>query len=250
MFTQEVSADIEPHTMNAALKEDILAPCLKSLSLFNDQSNELLRFLSAKSELIQVARGDLVCEKGNRSQGLFCVLSGSVKVAVISHLGNERVMEIVSAGGTFGEAAMFLERPCPIYAEALIKSQLVFFRRRMIVEAIRRYPEFALNMFSGISERVLRLVRDVEICCLQPAADRVVSFILDHATQVEQSNGAGEVRLPAGKAVIASNLNLTPETFSRELHALVDKGLIDVEKRTIRVPNLQALHTELLTEDN
>ncbi len=52
---------------------------------------------------------------------------------------------------------------------------------------------------------------------------------------------SAEVRLPAGKAIIASSLNLTPETFSRELHQLAGRGLIDVKKKTIRVHNLAAL---------
>jgi CRP-like cAMP-binding protein len=228
--------------MNAAVIEDVFIPCLRSLDLFVDQADELIRFLTVKSDLLAFSKGDLVCKKGNQACGLFCVLDGKVKVAVISHHGNERVMEIVGPGGMFGEASMFLERPCPIYAQALAKTQVVFLRKQMIVEAMRKFPEFSLALLHGMSGRVLRLIRDVEICCLQPAADRVVSYILDHAQPLQ--GGAAEVLLPAGKAVIASSLNLTPETFSRELHQLADRGLISIDRRSIyifRLCELQAL---------
>ncbi len=227
----------------------MLLPCLKSVGLFNDQSNELIRFLTQKSELIQAGRGQLICEKGAQPYGLFCVLDGSVKVAVISHLGNERVMEIVGPGGMFGEASMFTEQPCPVYAEALCKTQLVYLRRSAIIEAVRHYPEFALSLFNGMSDRLLRLVRDVEICCLQPAADRVVSYLLDNAVAQHGDSNRATVQLPAGKAIVASNLNLTPETFSRELHGLVAAGLVSVERRQVSVNDMKSLRSRLLAGD-
>jgi CRP-like cAMP-binding protein len=236
--------------MNAAIREDIFLPVLRTLALFDRQQDDLVQFLTTKSELIEAAKGDVICEKGDLPFGLFCVLLGSVKLAVISHHGNERVMEIARPGDMFGEAAMFLEQPFPVYAEALVKTQLVLFRRGMIMDAVRAYPEFALRLLNGMSKRMLRLVRDVEICCLQPASDRVLSFLLDNAEESHESRRRAEVVLPAGKAIIASNLNLTPETFSRELHQLAERGLIRVDRRTIRIHDLPALQGLLMQADS
>lgn len=232
--------------MNAALHEDIFMPCLRSLDIFRDQEEELLGFLGRKSEILEVGKGDLVCKKGTLSNGLFCVFKGNIKLAVISHNGNERVVEIVGPGGVFGEASMFLERPCPIFAEALVKTQIVYLRRGVILDAIKHYPAFALCLINDMSDRLIRLVRDVEVCCLQPAAERVMSFIIDNAKPHKQFLGAGTVELPAGKAVVASSLNLTPETFSRELHQLVGLGLIDVDRRVILVKDMAAIKKRLL----
>ncbi len=49
------------------------------------------------------------------------------------------------------------------------------------------------------------------------------------------ANLCAEVVLPAGKAVVASRLNLTPETFSRELRNLSRDGVISVERCTVLV---------------
>ncbi len=232
--------------MNAALHEDIFLPCLRSLEIFKGQSDELLGLLGRKSEILEVKKGELVCKKGKLTNGLFCIFKGNVKLAVISHNGNERVVEIVGPGGVFGEATMFLQRPCPIYAEALAKTQIVYLRRSVLIDAIMQYPEFALSLINGMSERMIRLVRDVEVCCLQPAADRVMSFILDNARPSGKGLNGAILKLPAGKAVVASNLNLTPETFSRELHHLISNDLIEVEKRVIVVKDLDAINERLL----
>jgi CRP-like cAMP-binding protein len=47
------------------------------------------------------------------------------------------------------------------------------------------------------------------------------------------SDDPDTVPLPASKALIASRLNLTPETFSRVLHDLQQRDLIAVDGRTI-----------------
>jgi CRP-like cAMP-binding protein len=67
---------------------------------------------------------------------------------------------------------------------------------------------------------------------------RLVGYLVRRA-----GNGAGPrlVTLPATKAAVASRLNLTPEHFSRLLHELAASGLLQVEGRHIRVPDVQRL---------
>ena len=45
------------------------------------------------------------------------------------------------------------------------------------------------------------------------------------------------VSLPVSKATIASRLSMTPEYFSRVLHELEAEGLIEMDRREIRIPD-------------
>ncbi len=47
--------------------------------------------------------------------------------------------------------------------------------------------------------------------------------------------------LPVSKATIASRLSLTPEYFSRVLHELESRGLIQIDRRDIRIPDPRKL---------
>jgi CRP-like cAMP-binding protein len=48
-------------------------------------------------------------------------------------------------------------------------------------------------------------------------------------------SGPVDIELPASKHIIASRLNLTPETLSRVLHSLSESGLIRVNGKRITV---------------
>ncbi len=220
-------------------------PCLSSFGVEQGLSSEIKDYFNSKVEVLERGKGELVCKKGVLNTGLFCVSKGNVKLAVISHNGNERVVEIVGPGGVFGEASMFLGQPCPVYAEALEKTEISFIKRSVILDAVHQFPVFAMGLINNLSQRLVRLVRDVEVCCLQPASERVMSFLLD-SVQKEAMGMSHIVKLPAGKAVVASSLNLTPETFSRELHTLAADDIIQVDKRYIRIKDLKMLNDRLL----
>jgi len=49
------------------------------------------------------------------------------------------------------------------------------------------------------------------------------------------------VSLPASKGTIASLLSVTPEHFSRILHELQARGLIEVDRRHIKILDAQGL---------
>ena len=55
----------------------------------------------------------------------------------------------------------------------------------------------------------------------------------DPILQVADSDVPSEIALPTSKQVIASRLNLTPETLSRIFHDLSDAGLISVQGKRI-----------------
>jgi CRP-like cAMP-binding protein len=137
---------------------------------------------------------------------------------------------------------MFLEKPYIVTAQALADSMLLHVSRQAVFEGLARDPGFARRMLAGLSRKLHGLVRDVEAYTLRSGTERVVGYLL--ADVPDGAGGNGEpvsVNLSAGKSVIASRLNMTPEHFSRILHDLAAAGTIEVEGRTIRIPSIERL---------
>ncbi|MEA3275073.1 MAG: Crp/Fnr family transcriptional regulator [Pseudomonadota bacterium] len=223
--------------MNSAAREETFVPLLSDFPLFRGLNGEQLRFLAAECFPRSASKGFVVCEKGSFLEGFFAVRKGRVKLAVLTAEGAERVVQIVLPGDTFGEAVGLLDRPSPVYAQALCDSELLFFRADRVRAAVTRWPALGFLFLEKACERVYALYRDLEACCLQSALQRVAGFLLDNLScgRGRLLEGAPQVVLPAGKAVVASRLNLTPETFSRELRHLVGEGVISVDRSVVHV---------------
>jgi CRP-like cAMP-binding protein len=209
--------------------------------VFRGLADETLRFVAAGAQLRSVRKGQAICKRGTPSEGLFYLVDGRVKLSVLSEEGDERVIEIVQPGQSFGEAAAFSDRACPTYAEALNDSRLLYVCGRRLREAAAQWPELALRLLSLLALRVTDLTADLEACCLHSASRRVADFLMRQARSMGRETDRAEVQLPAAKWVVASSLHLTPETFSRELHTLARDGVISIAHRTIRVLSTERL---------
>jgi CRP-like cAMP-binding protein len=176
-------------------------------------------------------RGARVISRGERVDGLYSVIEGRLKLYMLSCNGDERVLRILQPGDSFGEAIMFNAIPSPVFVETLAPVKLGFFPRSVILDALTSNQDFTTSMLQGMSALMRELIRDLETCCLQNALQRTVSYLLREADAAPPPHV--EVQLPAPKAVVASTLNISAETFSRELHRLQDEGLIEINRRVI-----------------
>ncbi|HEY5637996.1 MAG TPA: Crp/Fnr family transcriptional regulator [Burkholderiales bacterium] len=215
---------------------------LANLPLFSDASTEELDRIALGTLPVHAPKGEAICQRGDPCTGLHMVVFGQVKLGFTSPQGVEKVVEIVTPGQSFGEALMFLDKPYIVFAQALADSMLLHVSKQVIQEELRREPDFAMRMLSGLSRRLHGLVRDVEAYTLRSGAERVIGYLLRDAPDAEAAPGAPvDITLTPGKSVIASRLNMTPEHFSRILHELSQHGLIEVNGRVIRIPDLARL---------
>ncbi len=227
--------------MNTADREKTCFDLLAKAPGFPALPSEATRFIAGGCHQRTAGRDLMLYEKGETLSGFFVLLDGRVKLAVLSADGGERVLDIVLPGRTFGESAALLGRPCPLYAQALTSCRLLFVEMYRVRVAVERWSAAALAMLTLVAERNQHLIQDMEACCLHSATQRLAGYLLREAVSDVDAPDAGMVTLPAAKTVIASRLNLSAETFSRELHALAHQGLVNVSRREIRIPSLTQL---------
>ena len=88
------------------------------------------------------------------------------------------------------------------------------------------------------SQRIESLVHELEHQALSSGRARLIDYLVRRAGH---HPGPRLVMLPATKAAVASQLNLSPEHFSRLLHELAAAGLLQVEGRRITVHDVERL---------
>lgn len=210
--------------------------------LFREISPNELERIARSGREIHAPKGTILFQKGDQPNGFYLVVYGRLKLTFLSQSGSEKIVEIISEGQTFGEAVMFLEKPYPVYAQTLMDSLLLHVSKVAVFEEIERNKSFALKMLAGLSIRLHGLIHDVAAYSLDTATQRLIGFLLSQEELRTQSGKTSlALKLPAGKAVIASRLNITPETFSRMIHDLVSSGLIKIKGKDITILDIELL---------
>lgn len=212
---------------------------LRSVALFADLDEPDLVTIASGATQLDMPRAARVLSRGDQLEGLYAVLSGSLKLYMLSCNGDERVLRVMRDGDSFGEAIMFNAIPSPVFVDTLTPAQLLYLPRAHVADALARHPDFTTSMLRNMSGLMRDLIADLDACCLQNAAQRIASFLLREAGCAAAL--PAQVCLPAAKAVVASTLNVSAETFSRELHRLQHDGVIRVERRVIHIDDRAAL---------
>jgi CRP-like cAMP-binding protein len=212
---------------------------LENHALFRNISAVDLHTLQREVVKTELEKNTMLFRKGDQADACFIVVYGLVKLSIPSSQGNDKVLELIRPGQSLGEAMMFLDEPYPFYAEALENTLLLKIPRQALMRLLDRSPLISRQMMAGLSYRLLGFIRNVERYSLQNATQRVIDYLL----QTSAMQSTNEVRLELKKHLLASLLNLSPETLSRVLHQLMDEQLIRVCGSTIHIGSLDALKT-------
>ena len=215
---------------------------LGTVPLFCQLSQSELNRLAAGCLLRRFERGKVVFRQGAPCEEFHVVVMGQVKLFVLSPAGTEKVIELCGPGQSFAEALMFMGANYVVSAQALSETLLLTIDKRVVLSEITSNADFALRMLAGLSRRLHGLIKDVEGYALHSGVQRVIGYLLgDRMNESEIAAESITITLPVSKAAIASRLSLTPEYFSRVLNELETAGLIEVNKRDIRIADTARL---------
>lgn len=175
--------------------------------------------------------GDILFHQGDKAERFYLLLHGQIKLIRVLLEGQEKLVEVISAGQSFAEALLFSgARHYPVTAGALKNCTLVSIDGAHYRQLLESQPKICLDLLAAFSIRLHQRLNEIDTLSLANASRRVARYLCQ-----QQAAGNGKIQLSVPKRLIASQLGIQPETFSRILHRLIDAGLIAMERRDIRV---------------
>jgi len=219
-----------------------LPEMLRKTPMFSNLPPGDLDRIALISSVRHFAKRAPVFREGDRADGFFVVVSGSVKVFKLSEDGKEQVLHILEAGQSFAEATIFEAGVYPANAEALSNSDLLFLPKRPFIELLEKNPKMALRVLGSLSKWLKRMTDLVENLALRDVEARLVFFVSEEMKGRGLPLRDGAVyEIPVSKNVLASRLGTVPETFSRTLKKLQEEGKIRVKGNQIRILKAESL---------
>lgn len=176
-----------------------------------------------------VAAGTILFEQGDRPNFQLVVLSGSVQLFGRSTEGREVLIEAMGAPDLVIPAAVLTGAPYLMQARVPEPSKFLLIQATVFRDAVATDPLLAQAVIGSLSQQFRRMVRQVKNLKLRPSTQRVGCYLLSLSARQGTPDRA---ILPYEKNLIASELGITRESFSRALSRLENSG-IKVDGQTI-----------------
>lgn len=207
----------------------------------NHQRDKIHTYFRSHTRL-QYKKGEVIIRPQDEPSGIFLIEWGFVKAYTITKYGEENLLLVRGSEGVFPLIWAFTGEHRAVTYEAMEETSLWRVSKADYLEFLDKNPDIlpvildmAIEAYRQHSERVMTL-------SYRTARERIVSFLLLTATKfgVEKDNKA-EILAPFRQTDIASSVNATRETTSRELSILRKKKLISTTKGKLILEDIKAL---------
>ncbi|MHB8424624.1 MAG: Crp/Fnr family transcriptional regulator [Gammaproteobacteria bacterium] len=190
------------------------------------------------------APGELLFNQGDAAQAFFLLQSGAVKLYRMSAEGHEKVMRLIRPGQSFAESVMFMNEPrYPVHGQGIEGGSLVSIECEAFLAILRESFATCRAVMARMTQRIQAHWDEIELLTLQNSRYRVIHYLLGLVP--DGQHGRVNVILPTRKGLIAAQLAITPETFSRVLRALTDEELIEVQDEVVDVYDTEVLRRHI-----
>ncbi len=210
-----------------------------------DQLNALVGVFKTGDQLTY-KKGEFIIRPGQKPEGVFFIKSGLVKAYDISKYGEENLLVIRKEKEIFPLIWAVTGQERHIIYEALSPTVLLHINRTKFYDAIKADAETMLpvldmvvEMYRIHSERILNLE-------YRSVRERLISFLLTMSTRFgKKVDGGIIINVPLRHIDIASSINATRETTSREMTYLEKHGLVTNKQSIIKLLDIRKLNSYL-----
>lgn len=207
-----------------------LVAALQATAFFHGLDEQVVSELARHAVERSVPAGGVIFLEGDASPGFYYVQQGWVKIVRMSPEGREQILYSWGPGDLFGGMGVFANHPTRATAIALEASTLWLLPRKAVQQALASDPTMALRVIEFMADRIDQLMTLVTDLSLRSVTARLARQLL--------VNAEGEIvqrQRWATQNEMAARLGATPDVVNRALRTLVEEGMIELNRRQIRI---------------
>lgn len=225
-----------PFNAQTKSTQETALSALQRTAIFQAMADKEAYGLFAASKKLELDKGSFLYHQEADADWFYLVLSGWVKVFRETLDGDEAVIELVGAGKFVGELAPLEDNVHSCNASVAEKAVVLRLPTSLLNTAVQENHSVALAMLNEMARKRLENMKEVEGLKLQKADQRIGCFILRQCEG--KPDGEHALKLPYCKSLIATQLGMKGETFSRALNKLRKSSGIDIAGSQVHVPEI------------
>ncbi|MDA2880477.1 MAG: Crp/Fnr family transcriptional regulator [Lactococcus cremoris] len=213
--------------------------CIQLVPLFSDLSPDELAQVEEIVQHKKVKKGETVIQPSAEPL-LTIVAKGSLKIYQISSTGKEQLLRVIEPGGYEGEKSIFGLVNKNLFGEALSDSTICFVRKSDFTELLLAKPQLSLRLLEMNAVKQNETEQQAKFLMMESVEMRLANYLLDLAKITDGSY----VQIPMTLKDLSAFIGTTPETISRKLCLLEEKGLVEHYGKSFKILDYERLEDE------
>jgi CRP-like cAMP-binding protein len=152
--------------------------CLAEVDIFRDLSPSEMDAITARAPTQAVDAGTVFYSPDQRTEVLFILKQGRVRVFRLSVAGKALTTAIVTPGTIFGEMAIIGQRMHDNYAEALEACVICLMSREDVRQMLLSDPRIAARIAETLSNRLVEMEQRLSDVVFKAVPQRIASTLL------------------------------------------------------------------------
>ena len=228
------------------LEKDNIIEQLKKNDLFSSLNNdEISNIISKVKYTVKTYEKDaIIAGEDEECNSLGLILDGHIEIQRIYLSGKHIVLKRMTSGEVFGEAIIFSKRNhYPATIISMSKSTIAFIKKEDVIQLGLLEENILKNFITLLSDKIFVLNNKIKNISFKTVKQKVINYILE---QMHEQKSNSKIVLKSNKEQISSYIGIPRPSLSRELMKLRDEGIIDFDKNTITICDIDSLEEELI----
>ncbi len=215
---------------------------LAKSALFQNLPANALAEIAARGTDRKLQQGQVLFNANEPADGMYVVLSGSVRAFRENMDGREQTIHMERVGGTLAEVSVFDGGPYPSTTMAEEDSELLFLAKEDVCRFMLKYPEMALTALAILAKKLRTVASLAEQLALKDVTQRLATLLLEEAKRKTPKLQDGvSFSLPLSHTQLASRLGSVREVVTRSQQKLVQQEVLAIRGHRIVILDLETL---------
>lgn len=140
--------------------------------------SEFLSTMGTGRSLVKIKRNESIYSQGASCSSLFYIISGKIRLSIVSPRGKEATVAILSAKDFFGESSLSGQPTRLESARSLVDAELLKIETNVMVQKLQEHESFSALFASHLLSRNARLQEDLADQLLNSSEMRLARILL------------------------------------------------------------------------
>ena len=220
---------------------DEILSYLRSCFIFRDLTENELSLLAGSGGTKNFNAGQIIKQVEQKDEAFYLVITGRVKLVRTSYEGKEQILYLFGPGEVFCLIGLVPGQECPGSFVALEQSKVFVIPALKFRELVLNQPDLMFKILSLLTYKLKTALDTIASFSLMDVPQRVAAFFVQSISS-DRNGERMALNLNISRKELAKIVGVTPETMSRVIRKMEEKGLIGIQGRNIQILKPESLH--------